>query len=103
LSKSEVILEVRLEISGETSRGTLMAKHDRMPKYHELMNPLLKALHELGGSGSVEEILSQVSDSLGLPEHILAIPHNPDKSSQTELEYRLGWARWNDGMGSLNC
>lgn len=70
-----------------------MAKHDRMPKYHELMNPLLKALHELGGSGSIEEILSLVSDSIRLPEEVLSIPHNPDKSSQTELEYRLAWAR----------
>jgi restriction system protein len=70
-----------------------MAKHDQMPKYHELMNPLLKALHELGGSGSIEEILSKVSDSLDLPEDVLAIPHNPDKSSLTELEYRLAWAR----------
>ncbi|MEM5786647.1 MAG: restriction endonuclease [Syntrophobacteraceae bacterium] len=57
------------------------------------MNPLLKALHELGGSGSIEEILSQVSDSLNLPEDVLSIPHNPEKSSQTEVEYRLAWAR----------
>lgn len=63
-----------------------MAKHDKMPKYHELMNPLLKAVHELGGSGSIEEIVSQVSESLDLPESVLAIPHDPDKSSQTELE-----------------
>ena len=70
-----------------------MAKHDQMPKYHELMNPLLKALHELGGSGSIEEILSQVSDALDLPEDVLAIPHNPEKSGQTEVEYRLAWAR----------
>lgn len=70
-----------------------MAKHDQMPKYHELMNPLLKALHKLGGSGSIEEILSQVSDSLGLPEDVLSIPHNPDKSCQPEPEYRLAWAR----------
>jgi len=70
-----------------------MAKHDRMPKYHELMNPLLKALHELGGSGSIEEISGKVSESLGLPEDVLAIPHDPEKSSQTEVEYRLAWAR----------
>jgi restriction system protein len=68
-----------------------MAKHDQVPKYHELMNPLLKALHDLGGSGSIEEILSKVSDLLDLSEDILAIPHNPDKSSLTELEYRLAW------------
>jgi len=57
------------------------------------MNPLLKALHELGGSGSVEEISSRVSESLDLPEDVLSIPHDPEKSSQTELEYRLAWAR----------
>ncbi len=70
-----------------------MAKHDQVPKYHELMNPLLKALNDLGGSGSIEEILSKVSDSLDLSEDVLVIPHNPDKSSLTELEYRLAWAR----------
>ena len=70
-----------------------MAKHNQMPQFYELMNPLLKALHGLGGSGSIEEMLSQVSDSLDLPEAVFAIPHNPDKSSQTEIEYRLAWAR----------
>ena len=70
-----------------------MATHDQMPKYHELMNPLLQALHELGGSGSIEEIYSYVSQSLGIPEDVLSIPHDPDRSSQTELEYRLAWAR----------
>lgn len=70
-----------------------MAKHERIPQFHELMNPLLKALHELGGSGSIEEISAKVSESLDLPEDILSIPHNPDKSSQTEIEYRLAWAR----------
>jgi len=70
-----------------------MAKHNGMPKFYELMNPLLKGLHELGGSGSIEEMFSQVSDSLDLPEEVFSVPHNPDKSSQTEIEYRLAWAR----------
>ena len=33
----------------------------QIPKYHELMNPLLEALHELGGSGSIEEIAQKVT------------------------------------------
>ncbi len=66
---------------------------DSVPKYHELMNPLLKGLHELGGSGSIEEINETVISSLGLPETVLDIPHNPEKSNQTEIEYRLAWAR----------
>lgn len=57
------------------------------------MNPLLQALHELGGSGSIEEISQKVSELSGLPEDVLNIPHNPEKSSQTEIEYRLAWAR----------
>ncbi len=74
-------------------REVSMAKHDQMPKYHELMNPLLQALHDLGGSGSIEEISKQVSKSLGLPDEVLSIPHNPERSSQTEIEYNLAWAR----------
>lgn len=65
----------------------------QMPKYHELMNPLLQALHELGGSGSVEEIAQKVTETSNLPEEVLNIPHNPERSSQTEIEYRLAWAR----------
>ena len=64
-----------------------------MPTYHELMNPLLKSLHELGGSGSIEEIVQKVAELSDLPEEILNVPHNQEKSSQTEIEYRLAWAR----------
>jgi len=65
----------------------------KMPTYHELMNPLLQALHELGGSGSIEEIAQKVAELSDLPEEILNLSHNPEKSSQTEIEYRLAWAR----------
>jgi restriction system protein len=57
------------------------------------MNPQLQALHELGGSGSIEEIAQKVAELSDLPEEILNLPHNPEKSSQTEIEYRLAWAR----------
>jgi restriction system protein len=70
-----------------------MKRKSQMLKFYELMNPLLKALHELGGSGSIEEIAQKVSELSGLPEDVLNIPHNPEKSSQTEIEYRLAWAR----------
>lgn len=70
-----------------------MNNSDKMPTYHELMNPLLQALHELGGSGSIEEIAQKVSELSDFPEEILNVPHNPEKSSQTEIEYRLAWAR----------
>jgi len=70
-----------------------MNNNDQMPKYHELMNPLLEALHELGGFGSIEEIAQKVVELSDLPEDLLNVPHNPEKSSQTEIEYRLAWAR----------
>ena len=69
------------------------AAKDDVPKYHELMNPLLEALHELGGSGSNEEISEQVVSDLDLRDEGVEVLHNPEKSSQTEIEYRLGWAR----------
>ncbi len=68
-------------------------ENSKVPKFHELMNPLLQALHELGGSGSVDEIYEKVVEKLDLPEVILDILHNPEKSNQTKVEYRLAWAR----------
>lgn len=64
-----------------------------VPKYHELFNPLLKALQDLGGSGTVSEIYETVADQADLPSEVAEIPHDPESSNQTELEYRLAWAR----------
>ena len=70
-----------------------MAQNNQMPQYHDLMNPLLRALKDLGGSGSIEEISSRVLEYLDLPDDILNKLHDPERSSQTEVEYRLAWAR----------
>jgi len=64
-----------------------------VPSFDALMNPLLKALFALGGSGSVDEILQKVLEIEGIDEEVSSIPHNPDKSNQTEIGYRLAWAR----------
>lgn len=64
-----------------------------LPTYHELMNPLLDALRTLGGSGTIEEIYAKTVEITGLQEDILAQLHDPEKSSQTEVGYRLAWAR----------
>ena len=64
-----------------------------LPTFDDLMNPLLKALRMLGGSGSIEEIYSKTVEITGLTEDVLAQLHDPDKSSQTEVGYRLAWAR----------
>jgi len=64
-----------------------------LPTFDDLMNPLLQALRILGGSGAIEEIYAKTVEITGLSEEVLGQLHDPDKSSQTEVGYRLAWAR----------
>ena len=72
------------------SDGPIMSK---VPTFDQLMNPLLKALRDLGGSGSVDEIYEKASQNMALSNEVLGILHNPEKSNKSEVEYRLAWAR----------
>lgn len=63
-----------------------------VPSYDNLIVPVLKALTDLGGSGNIEEINEKVFEIENFPEKILQIPHG-ENSSQSEVEYRLAWAR----------
>ncbi|MGX9257376.1 restriction endonuclease [Pantoea ananatis] len=65
----------------------------KMVTYDQLMVPLMMALVNLGGSGSIDEIYETVVDIENFDEETLAILHNPGKSSQSEIGYRLAWAR----------
>lgn len=73
-----------------------MAKRKNIPKempaYSDLINPTLAALQELGGSGNINEIYAEVIKHLDLSDEIIDFPHS-EKSSQTEIQYRLAWAR----------
>ena len=62
-----------------------------VPTFNDLLNPTLTALHALGGSASIREITNQVIKQMELSSSITQVPHG--NGSQTELEYRLGWAR----------
>ena len=62
-----------------------------VPQNSDLMEPTLISIHTLGGSASIKEITDQVIDLLALPSRVTQVPHG--KGSQTELEYRLAWAR----------
>lgn len=66
---------------------------NEMPTFDSLMNPLINALIHLGGSGSIDEIYEKVAELEAIDEEILSVPHNPEKSNQTEVAYRLAWAR----------
>lgn len=68
-------------------------KMANVPTYDEMMNPLLEALRDLGGSGAIEELANEVAKVMHLSDEQLEILHNPDKGGQTEFEYRLAWTR----------
>ena len=61
-----------------------------VPKYDELINPLLQAMKQLGGSASVSEQEDAVALILKLTEKDIAEIH---RGSKTKLSYRLAWAR----------
>lgn len=63
-----------------------------IPTFDSMMNPLLRALHELGGSGTIDEINYKTIELLNLPDEITEIPHG-EKGYRSEIEYRLAWAR----------
>jgi restriction system protein len=63
-----------------------------LPTFDQLINPLIRALRALGGSGSIQEIYDKVVELERLPETVLSQPHN-DASDLTEVAYRLAWAR----------
>ncbi len=67
-------------------------KSTSVPTYDSMMNPLLEALHVLGGSGSINEINEKTIEIMGLPDEVVNIPHG-DKGSRSEVEYRLAWSR----------
>ena len=64
----------------------------QVPTFDEMMNPLIQALNELGGSGTIEELNDKVADILNLSDEQLEVLHNP-KSGLTEVSYRLAWTR----------
>lgn len=66
---------------------------NKLPTFDSLMNPLLAALRQLGGSGSINEIYEKVVESEQIPEAILEKLHDAEKSNQSEVAYRLAWAR----------
>lgn len=64
-----------------------------VPSYDQLMNPVIEALKQLGGSGTIEEINSLASEIAKLSDEQLEVLHKPEKGGQTEVEYRMAWAR----------
>jgi MoxR-like ATPase len=62
-----------------------------IPSFEELLQPTLDALHQLNGVSTIKVINDQVTQLLKLTPEEVAHPHGDTK--QTELDYRLAWAR----------
>ncbi len=61
-----------------------------VPTYDDLFDPLLRAMHQLGGSASISEQEDTVATILRLSEKDLAEIH---RGNRTKFSYRLAWAR----------
>ena len=62
-----------------------------VPKHADLFNPTLKALHNLGGSASIEELDEEVSKILNLTDEDLE-EMMPD-GTRNKFNYRMAWSR----------
>ncbi len=67
-------------------------KYSNIPPYNELIIPTIRALKQLGGSGTIEEINETVYKVANLAEDALKVPHN-NEGLTTEVDYRLAWSR----------
>lgn len=72
-----------------------------VPSYSFLLWPTLRAVREIGDSGTIEEIVEKVIELEGFTEEQQSVLHGD--GPRTELEYRLAWARtYLKGMGALD-
>jgi hypothetical protein len=62
-----------------------------VPQYSEILWPVLQAVAELGGSGSIGEIVETVIRRESFTDGQQAVLHND--GPETEIGYRLAWAR----------
>lgn len=80
----------RVEAVGETT----------LPAYSELLWPTVQAVRRLGGSASIDEIVETVVEQEEFTDAQQQVLHGD--GPQTEIEYRLAWARtYLKGMGLL--
>ena len=71
----------------------LKKSQDILPSFDELMIPTIKALQEIGGSGTIEEINNKVYELAKISHEILKIPHGNSEGTIKAIDYRLAWSR----------
>lgn len=77
-----------------------MANKDNLPKFDQLMVPILSALKALGGSATNDELFDRVAATLNLSDDLREVVDS--KRGVSELAYRMAWARtYLKGYGAL--
>jgi restriction system protein len=72
-----------------------------IPAYSDLLWSSLRAVREIGDSGTNEEIVERVIATEGFTDEQLGVPSNDGRRGM--IEYRLAWARsYLKGMGLLD-
>jgi len=65
--------------------------YPELPESADYYPALIRALKEIGGSATIEELEADVADLLQLSEAARAIPHG--ETNQTQFQYELAWVR----------
>ena len=60
-----------------------------VPQFDEFMNPTLQAQRQLGGSASIDELVSEIVQVLRLPQNVTEVPHGT--TGRTEMDYRAAF------------
>ena len=81
----------QLRWAGKGIKSFRLGEIRQVPAHEELIDQTLQAIRALGGSASIAEIDEKVVENLQLPEEIAGQPHGTGR--QTEIKYRLRWAR----------
>jgi len=84
--------DAKKRLASNCSSAINYARMSKVPTFDELMNPALRALRDLGGQASINQVYERVIHDLELPNDALSELQNPDVNNQTKVHYRLGWA-----------
>ncbi len=63
---------------------------EKLPRYQELIEPMLVFLRTHNGPANNSNIDDAVARILGIPENLLSEIHS---GKRTEFQYRMAWAR----------
>jgi len=93
ISRAAGVASTRIPPAVSAPQRSITMSEDEIPKYSDFFNPVLHAMRALGGSGTLDEINQAVVEAMRLPPSTLEQMHDEETSNQTEVEYRLAWAR----------